>query len=299
MKIKNLILTIAIIISANGLFAQANILNAKIAEEIGLKTEGQLLLDNDRPLEYGYVDDRDRLFPKMTWEKVVLEERVNFPLYYPIDTNNIGVDRRSLFHVLWNAVKSGDISTVYADSYFAQERTLEELRGSMRKVDTLDAGIDQYNAEGKVDPEYITQRDIEAFDILEYHMKGLWYFDKRQGEMKYRLLAIAPAAPDVNYIDTDDEANKEPVPLFWVFFPEARDILHEAKAFNDRNSAMSISFDHILNARRFNGYMYKEENVYGDREVKDYIKDNALMQLMESDRIKDKIRSFEHDMWNY
>ena len=62
---------------------------------------------------------------------------------------------------------------------------------------------------------------------------------------------------------------------------------------------MPISFDHILNSRRFNGYMYKIENVYGDREVKDYIKDNALMQLMESQRIKDKIRSFEQDMWNY
>lgn len=299
MKIKHLILTLAVVVSANGLFAQANILNAKIPEEIGLKTEGQLLLDNDRPLEYGYVDDRDRLFSKITWEKVVLEERVNFPLYYPVDTNNIGVDRRSLFHVLWKAVREGDIPTVYADSYFAQERTLEELRGSMRKIDTLDAGYNQFNAEGKIDPEYITQRDIEAYDIKEYLMKGIWYFDKRQGEMKYRLLALAPAAPDVNFIDSDDEANKEPVALFWVFFPEARDILHEAKAFNDRNGAMSISFDHILNSRRFNGYMYKEENVYGDREVKDYIKDNALMQLLESDRIKDKIRSFEQDMWNY
>ena len=55
----------------------------------------------------------------------------------------------------------------------------------------------------------------------------------------------------------------------------------------------------LLNSRRFNGHMYKMENVYGDREVKDYIKDNALMQLLESERIKDKIRSFEQDMWNY
>jgi gliding motility associated protien GldN len=299
MKLKSLLLTVAVVISANGLFAQANILNAKIPEEIGLKTEGQLLLDNDKPLEYGYVDDRDRLFTRMTWEKVILEERVNFPLYYPIDTNNIGVDRRSLFHVLWKAVKSGDLPTVYADSYFSQERTLEELRGSMRKIDTLDIGFDQFNADGFVDPEYITQRDIEAFDIKAYLMKGLWYFDKRQGEMKYRLIGIAPAAPDVNFIDEEDEANKEPVALFWVFFPEAREILHEAKAFNNKNSAMAISFDHILNARRFNGYMYKEENIYGDREVKDYIQDNALMQLLESDRIKDRIRSFEQDMWNY
>ena len=71
-------------------FSQANILNAKSPEEIGVKTDAQLALDNDKPLEYGYVDDRDILYSRMTWEKVVLDERVNFPLYYPIDTNNIG-----------------------------------------------------------------------------------------------------------------------------------------------------------------------------------------------------------------
>lgn len=299
MKLKPLLVTALTILVANGLYAQANILNAKIPEEIGMKTVDQLILDNDEPLEYGYVDDRDRMYSKMTWEKVVLDERVNFPLYYPVDTNNIGPDRRSLFHVLWKAVKTGDIPKVYADSYFSQERTFEELQGSMKKIDTLDIGYDQFNADGFVDPEYITRRDIEAYDIKAWLLKGLWYFDKRQGEMKYRLLAIGPAAPDVNFIDSDDEANKEPIPLFWVFYPEARTFLHEAKAFNNKNSAMPISFDHILNSRRFNAYMYKEENVYGDREVKDYVRDNALLQLLESQRIKNKIRNFEQDMWNY
>lgn len=299
MNLKHVLLTAICVAAVNGLFAQVNILNAKIPEEIGIKTQEQFLLDNDEPLEYGYVDDRDLLYSKIIWEKVVLDERVNFPLYYPVDINNIGPDRRSLFHVLWNAVKSGDIPKVYADSYFSRERTLEELETSMKKIDTLDIGFDQFNTEGFVNPEYITRRDIEAYDIKAYLMKGLWYFDKRQGEMKYRLLAIGPAAPDVNFIDSEDDANKEPIPLFWVFYPEVRGILHEAKAFNNNNGAMSISFDHLLNSRRFNGYIYKEENVFGDREVKDYVRDNSLMQLLESERIKEKIRNFEIDMWNY
>ncbi len=296
---KSILLTVLGVFVISNSFGQANILNAKIPEEIGLKTEAQLALDNDTPLEYGYVDDRDILFSKMTWEKIVLDERVNFPLYYPVDTNNIGSDRRSLFDVLMKNVKDGMIGRVYDDSYFTTERTLKDLESSMSKIDTLDIGFDQYNAEGFVDPEYIIKTDITSYHISSYLVKGLWYFDKRQGELKYRLLGIAPAAPDVNFIDSDDEANKEPNALFWVFFPEARDILHEAKAFNNKNSAMPISFDHLLNSRRFNGYMYKEENVYGDREVKDYVTDNALMQLLESERIKDKIRNFEQDMWSY
>ncbi|MDO1501369.1 gliding motility protein GldN [Winogradskyella maritima] len=299
MKLKQIVLTIVGVVAVNGMFAQANILSAKIPEEIGLKTEAQLLLDNDQPLEYGYVDDRDILFSKMTWEKVMLDERVNFPLYYPVDTNNIGGNRRSLFHTLMKAVENGDIPKVYSDSYFSRELTQEDMAASMQKIDTMDVGYDQYNADGYVDPEYILKRNIEAYDVKAYLLKGLWYFDKRQGELKYRLLGIAPAAPDVNFIDSDDEANNEPIGMFWVFFPEARGVLHEAKAFNNKNSAKPVSFDHLLNSRRFHGYMYKEENVYGDREVKEYIPDNALMQLLESDRIKDKIRNFEQDMWNY
>ena len=87
--------------------------------------------------------------------------------------------------------------------------------------------------------------------------------------------------------------------LFWVFFPDAREVLHKAKAFNGKNSAIPISFDHLLNSRRFNGYVFREENIQGDRAVSEYISNNALMQLLESDRIKEKIRDFEQDMWSY
>jgi len=89
------------------------------------------------------------------------------------------------------------------------------------------------------------------------------------------------------------------VELFWIWFPDARPVLHEAKAFNNKNSSMPSSFDHMLNARRFGGVIYKEENVYGDRQVKEYINENSLMQLLESDRIKERIRDFEQDMWSY
>jgi len=303
MKIKSFLYIGLGLFAVNTMFAQANILNAKIPEEIGMKTEAQLLLDNDQPLEYGYVGDRDILFSKMVWENVVLDERVNFPLYFPIE-GNLGDGRKSLFKVLMDNIESGMIPKVYGDAYFTEERTMEDLAPSLKKEEITDEGIDWMNAEGvsdtsKVPEEYVIRRQIGAADISSFLIKGLWYFDKRQGELKYRILGIAPAAPDVNFIDSDDEANKEPIGLFWVFYPEVRDILHEAKAFNNKNSSSPISFDHLLNSRRFHGLIYREENVYGDREVKEYVAENALMQLLESERIKNKIRDFEQDMWSY
>ena len=284
------------VFSVSTMFAQANILNAKTPQEIGVRTEAQKLVDNDKPLEYGYVDDRDILFSKMVWEKVVLDERSNFPLYYPIDTNNIGTNRRSLYDVLMKAIKKGDIKNIYDDSYFTSKRTLKDIEASLVKIDTTEFGVEQINAGEELSPEYINRRDITAADIKQYHLKGLWYFDKRQSEMKYRLLGIAPVAPDVNFID---EEQPDLVPLFWVFFPDARNVLHESKSFNNENSSMPFSYDHLLNARRFHGYIFKEENVQDDRAITDYVSEHALMQLMESERIKDKIRDFELDMWSY
>ncbi|MDC6365616.1 MULTISPECIES: gliding motility protein GldN [Flavobacteriaceae] len=300
MNWKNALVIGALSLLPVSMMAQANILNAKLPDDIGKKTEAQIEQDNDAPLEYGYVDDRDILWSKTIWETIDLDERVNFPLYYPTDTIGIGGDRRSLYHVLMKNIRNGKLTEVYTDSYFTEKRTLEDLGATLSKVDTTDLGYEQLNAGEQISPEFINQRDLTAADIEEYRIKGIWYFDKRQGELKYRLLGIAPVAPDVNFIDDESvDPGENKVELFWVWYPAARQILHEAKVYNQRNSARPISFDMLLNARRFNGVIYKEDNVHGDREIDDYVFDNALFQLLEAKRIKEVIRDREQDMWAY
>lgn len=304
MKIKSLLSVVFAVSLSVSAFAQSNLLNAKVPSEIGKKTPAQLISDNDKPLPYGYVHDRDVLMGKTIWEFVDVDERINFPLYYPIDTNFVGKERRSLFDVLVNNIKKGKITEVYADDYFNTKKTFKDMESSFTYIDTIPAGIDEYNnfmddyKSGRkiLDPQYINKKELDASYISGYKIKGYWYFDKRQGELKYRLLALCPVTPEAKEAGND---NADVIDLFWVYFPAVRDILHEAKAFNDKNSAMPITFDHLLNSRRFNGEIYKEENVYGDREIQQYMKDNSQMQLLEAERIKEKIRSFESDMWNY
>lgn len=295
MNWKNVLVIGVVTMLPVSMLAQANVLNAKKPEQVGVRTEAQKAVDNDAPLEYGYVDDRDILWSKTLWETIDLDERVNFPLYYPTDTMDIGPDRRSLYQVLIKNLKSGNLEA-YTDSYFTDKRTFGDLKDALQMVDTLDYGYEQMNAGETVSEEYITRRNITASEIEEYHIKGIWYFDKRQGELKYRLLGIAPVAPDVNFINDE---NPDKVELFWVWYPDVRNILHDAKVFNQQNSAQPISFDMLLNARRFNAVIYKEDNVQGDREIDDYIADNALFQLLEAQRIKEAIRDKEQDMWAY
>ncbi|WP_298148876.1 gliding motility protein GldN [Flavobacterium sp.] len=296
MNRKNLFSIVLVVLGVASSFAQSNLLNAKTPDEIGKKTAAQLNSDNDKPLPYGYVHDRDIMFGKAVWELIDLDERINFPLYYPIDTANIGRDRRNLYDVLTKGMKEGKITEVYTDGYFNTKKTLSDIEKSLSRIDTTDPGREQFNAGLPISPEYIVKTDITGQDVDAYKIKGYWYFDKRQGELKYRLLGICPVTPDVYTVGKDEV---DYIELFWVYFPAVRDVLHANNAFNDRNSAMPISFDVLLNSRRFNAVIYQEENVYGDRMIQDYMKDNAQMQLLESDRIKEKIRNFEQDMWNY
>lgn len=297
MNWRNLILVVALGLSSTFTFAQSNLLNAKTPDQIGQKTEAELVADNDKPLPYGYVMDRDILMGKRTWEIIDLDERVNFPLYFPVDGEVMKTkERQPLFNVLINGIKDSTITEVYDTSYFTDKKSLKDIEASLVFVDTTDTAREYINAGEAVPEEFINKIQIEAYHVDSYKVVGYWYFDKRQGELKYRMLGICPIVPDVYTMNNDE---KDYIELFWVYFPAARDVLHEAKAFNDRNSAMPFSFDHLLNSRRFNGVIYLEENVYGDRKIAEYMQENAQMQLLESDRVKEKIRDFEQDMWNY
>lgn len=304
MNCRNFLSLIILVAGSLTSSAQSNLLNAKTPDEIGKKTAAQLMSDNDKPLPYGFVDDRDILMGKAVWEIIDLDERINFPMYFPVDTANIGSDRRSLFHVLLKAVKDSTLTEVYADSYFNTKRTLKDMENTFKFRDTTNAGRDEINnyyddyMSGKrvLDAQYIDERFLTSQDVTGYKIKGFWYFDKRQGELKYRMVGICPIAKEARDVGNDDAVAIE---LFWIYFPAAREALNKSYAFNDKNSAMPISFDRLLNSRRFNAVIYQEENVYGDRLIEDYMKDNSQMQLLESERVKDKIRDFEQDMWNY
>jgi len=289
-----IVLTIGGIISIN---AQANLLNARVPQDVGALNDQQKEANDEKPLAYGFVDDRDVLWSKTVWEIIDLDERVNFPYYYPTDTLNLGPDRRSLFDVLKKNLSNSNIKEVYKSAYFQEKLTYDEIIERLVAVDTTDAGFEQYNADGFVDPQFIERRRITAAEIRQYKIKGTWYFDKRLGELKYRLLAVCPVAPDVA-VKTQPGEEEDLVELFWVWFPDARSSLNKNKVFNTRNSSQPITYDHMLNSRRFSSVIYKEENVYEDRQVKDYIYEDALRMLLESERIKSVIRDLEQDMWN-
>jgi gliding motility associated protien GldN len=283
--IKNCVIIFFAILTTGLVNAQANLLNSKSVDQIGVKNEQQLIADNDGPIPYGYIDDRDVLWSKVVWEFIDLNQKINLPYYFPIDTTNLSSDRRSLFHTLIRGIKQGKIKNAYSDSFFTSKLTQDDINQRLINVREENGYTDTFR--------------IQTEDVAGYMAKGLWYFDKRQGELKYRLLALAPMGKDVQTLGVQEIEDEELYELFWIFFPSARDVLHDAKVFNPKNSSQPISFDHLLNARRFGSTIVKEENIYGNRAIEDYVRGNSLFQLLEANKIKENIRNREMDMWNY
>jgi gliding motility associated protien GldN len=283
--IKNCLILFFAILSSGLVNAQVNLLNSKTVDQIGVKSSEQLAADNDGPIPYGYVDDRDILWSKVVWEFIDLNQKINLPYYFPIDTTNLSLDRRSLFHTILKGIKQGKIKEAYSDSFFTSKITKEEIAQRLVNVREENGFTDTFR--------------IQTEDVAGYMIKGIWYFDKRQGELKYRLLALAPMGKDVQTLGVQDIEDEELYELFWVFFPSIRDVLHDAKVFNPKNAAQPISFDHLLNARRFSSTIIREQNVFGNRAIEDYVRGNSLFQLLEADKIKEDIRNREMDMWNY
>jgi len=283
--IKNCVILFFAILSSGLVNAQVNLLNSKRVDQIGVKSSEQLAADNDKPIPYGYVDDRDVLWSKVVWEFIDLNQKINLPYYFPIDTTNLSLDRRSLFHTILKGIKQGKIKEAYSDSFFTSKITKEEIAQRLVNVRTENGFTDTFR--------------IQTEDVAGYMIKGMWYFDKRQGELKYRLIALSPMGKDVQTLGVENIEDEELYELFWVFFPSIRNVLHDAKVFNPKNAAQPISFDHLLNARRFSSTIVKEENVYGNRAIENYVRGNSLFQLLEADKIKEDIRNKEMDMWNY
>ncbi len=84
--------------------------------------------------------------------------------------------------------------------------------------------------------------------------------------------------------------------MYWIYYPDLRPILAKYESYNTGNDAIRLSWEDLFEARLFSSYITQESNVY-DRVIQEYA--TGLDALLESDRIKQQLFEFEHDLWSY
>jgi gliding motility associated protien GldN len=214
---KNLIFLFCLLLSVNS-FSQVNILNASNPSEIGIQNFDQKQSDNDSFLEFDYIDERDILWSKIVYEKIDLNEKLNFPLLFPVNDETYEKNRKSL----WRILKENIINKRITELYFDRN---DNFKDKMSFSDVMEVVSFTELINGVQTPA----EELKSIDITAYRIKGMWYFDKRQGEMKYRLLGLMPVGKNLK-----DDDGKNNTDLFWIWYPSIRKILHEEKVLTTK-----------------------------------------------------------------
>lgn len=229
----------------------------------------------------------------ISWEKRIqrvidTREKLNLPFRS---------QELNLFTVMRQLIMDGKI-TAFGGEDFKVILTPEDVEKKMSKIDTiLDFNYDTYTEEIKV-----VKNDINWEKIYSYRVKEVWYFDQKRSVMDVRILGIAPI-----YASDDDIAKGiPPYPIFWIYYPEARQPLSKFRVFNEENDIAPMTWSDLFDRRVFTSMIYKRSNVL-DYRLKDfYLPDpddtenrSGIDLLMHSEKIKNELLNFEHDLWEY
>jgi gliding motility associated protien GldN len=244
-----------------------------------------------RVVPYPYIREADVMWERRVWRQIDLTEKINLPLYYPIQPIN---DRKSLFDVIKDGILVDGSITAYnpgpvgQDDEFKVPYTPAEVKGLLSKIDTLQRpNLITEEMETVIDTQEVTSENIKR-----YLLKEDWIFDRQRSVMDIRIIGICP----MEQVIGDDGAVRGYHPLFWLYFPELRYVLVNWDVFNRENDAERRSFDHLFWTREFNSTITKVSNV-NDRNISE--NKTGMDALLQSEEIKADLFNFEHDLWNF
>lgn len=241
------------------------------------------MIFENRVLPYEPLREADIPWERRIWRIIDVREKINLPFINPL---------QPFFTIIGDAAKSGEIK-VFKDETFKQMMTPEEVLGKLVDIDTSLI----FNPETYEDEVVITNSPVNPEDIQKFRIKEMWYFDKESSRMQVRILGIAPVR---DYIDATTGEFKYAIPIFWVYYPEAREALSRYTVFNEYNDASPGTWSDLFEQRRFSSYIYKQSNVL-DMRLDDYYTnaEDGVEKLLESERIKAELFNWEHDLWTY
>ncbi|MET4080663.1 gliding motility associated protein GldN [Pedobacter sp. UYP30] len=236
-------------------------------------------IDSTEMVPLADVRDEDVFYAKRIWREIDLRDTVNSILKAP---------KSRLIDVILNAVKSGEL-TAYApiDSSLNEDDAFNNpMQADSAKSVALGTVEVSDNKSGTVTT---VVNDFNPESFLKYRIKEDWIFDSKRSVFEPRIVGIAPLKLNAT--------TNQWQPVFWIYYPEAREVLSKKRLVNTRNDASTLSFDDFFIRRLFSSYIVKESNP-GDNKLKDIIAD-PRERLYESNRIQNSLLDYEQGLWEY
>lgn len=240
---------------------------------------------------YTHLREADVMWAKRIWRIIDLREKMNHPLYYPIEPIN---DRKSLFDIIKQALMVDGSITAYNpgplldDDEFKVPMLTSEVKALFTTIDTT---YTENLETGEFEP-VVQTIELESREIMQYKLKEDWFFDRQRSVLDVRIIGIAP----MKEVRGDDGEIRGYAELFWLYFPECRYVFANWDVFNRQNDSERRTFEDLFWKRMFSSYIIKESNVFDRRINEEY---TGIDALLEAEKIKKDIFLIEHDLWHF
>ncbi len=257
--------------------------------------DGAYIKENNKTkkvVHYPFIREADVVWARRIWQDIDLREKINLPLYYPLDESN---GMKSLFSVIKDALLVEGSITAYSTGVTGLE---DDFRTPLlvSQVNDILVSVDTIQTEDPDTGDLIASvqtTEITNEDITRYRIKEDWFFDRQRSERYIRIIGIAPLK---ERLTDDGEPTGAYETLFWLYFPECRYVLANWDSYNRFNDAERRSFDDLFQKRMFNSTIIKESNVY-NRNLDDVY--TGMDRLLQAEEIKMKLFTMEHDLWSF
>lgn len=289
-------------------------------------------LNKQASFSYPDIHEKDIVWSRTIWREIDLRQKINHHFYFPAieKPRNLDPEKMSLIDVVMEALQqnarnqlnnAGGGASVMSNS---NANRLDCFKTGMIKIPGKEfdwgimspnevlsigsqeaepvalvkedgSGDDSLDVNG--DPVYVMS-EVEAFDrrlVVRWKVKEEIFFDKKRSVMDTRIIGLCPVVED--YLDPRTGNVIPEYELFWIYYPDFRDILLNTKVSNfTKNNAQERSFLGVFEKRMFASRIIMESNIM-NRSISDYM--IGLDALLESERIQEEIFNIEHDMWEY
>ncbi len=241
-----------------------------------------------KPLDWQGIREADIMWKKRIWREIDTREKQNMAFRYPGDEYTGG---GYFIEIILDAVKKGKVKAYSnMDDRFTTALTKEQILEMMiGKPDTV---MVENPMTGEVEMR-ISSKEFNPDVVTKYRLKEDWVFDRNLGRMVGRIIGIAPIIDKYN----EDGTYRASQPLFWLYYPEIRDMLAQYEVFNPENDVARLTWDDYFEGRRFSSHIIKTSNPF-DATYKDRGMSN-LEALYEGQKASEMIFNKEHDMWVY
>ena len=90
--------------------------------------------------------------------------------------------------------------------------------------------------------------------------------------------------------------------MFWIYYPDLRPVLSRYDVYNGKNFGGRMSWEDLFESRMFSGRITKTtiDNPFDiPIKLQKGLVDNGVFQLLEGERLKEKVFNYEQDLWKY